>query len=529
MPYGRHRLIVQGAPSSLLSPAESEPNRSSGRAFVWLALLGVTLLQAGYITYIRRASELAPLRLDNFLTFEFNPYAIGIVVQEVVIPLALLSLLSGAAFFQRLVTGRGRVRDRLWLFLALAVIQVLFFVYLYALNVLEVWQITRGYLLIIVAGLVGGTRLGLGIGALTFALIGTRSMLYWPPETYTWPWTFRGYYLFNPEASVCLWLGVSAGLVAGLLGKKRFVPVLALAFGFVAEALTRVLMAFVQDDTAGSVGQLIPVGFVSAVALAVFALVVRNVQASYAQRQADAAVLAVTQAELRALRAQINPHFLFNSLNTIRYFVRTRPDKARELLLNLSEVFQRALHSGEMIALRDELHYVEAYLSLEKARLDERLQVSWTLPSEALLETPVPTLVLQPLVENAVIHGISKKPEGGTLSVIVEPWGSDLVMQVRDDGVGFDDYDLKESLASGESWQGEPVGGSIGLRNINERLRLLYGDGYRLLLESVPGQGTRVQLRLPLPEDYSLPKVRMTRVSKPPALDNPDALRAEDW
>ena len=511
-----------------MSAAEGEPKRS-GRAWVWLALLGVTLLQVGYIVYFRRTANLEPLQLSNFLTFEFNPYAIGIVVQEVVIPLALLSLLSGAAFFQRIVTGRDRARDRVWLFLALTVIQVLFFGYLYALNTLEIWQITRGYLLIMVAGLVGGVRLGLGIGVVTLLLIGSRALLYWGPEVVSWPGTFRWYYLLNAEASACLWLGVSAGLVAALLGKRRFVPALALAFGFVAEALTRVLIAFVQEDTTGSVGQLVPVGFVSAVALAVFALIVRNVQASYTQRQADAAVLAVTQAELRALRAQINPHFLFNSLNTIRYFVRTRPDKARELLLNLSEVFQRALHSGEMIPLRDELHYVEAYLALEKARLDERLQVRWTLPSEALLDTPVPTLILQPLVENAVIHGISKKPEGGTLSVIVEPWGGDLVMQVRDDGVGFDDYDLKEGLASAASWQGQSGGGSIGLRNINERLRLLYGEGYRLLLESVPGRGTRVQLRLPLPEGYSLPKVKVTRIAEPPALDDPRALRAEDW
>ena len=512
----------------MLSAAD-KPKRS-GHLLVWLALLGVALLQVGYLVYFRRTANLEPLQLSNFLTFEFNPYAIGIVVQEVVIPLALLSLLSGTAFFQRSVTGRGGARDKLWLFLALTVIQVLFFGYLYALNTLEVWQITRGYLLIMVAGLVGGVRLGLGIGIVTLLLIGTRALLYWPPDVVSWPGTFFWYYLMNDEASACLWLGLSAGLVAALLGKRRFVPVLALAFGFVAEALTRVLVAFVQDNTGGSVGQLVPVGFVSAVALAVFALIVRNVQASYTQRQADAAVLAVTQAELRALRAQINPHFLFNSLNTIRYFVRTRPDKARELLLNLSEVFQRALHSGEMIPLRDEIHYVEAYLALEKARLDERLQVRWTLPNEALLETLVPTLILQPLVENAVIHGISKKSEGGTLSVIVEPWGGDLVMQVRDDGVGFDDYDLKESLAGVSGWGGSgSSGGSIGLRNINERLRLLYGDGYRLLLESVPGRGTRVQLRLPLPEGYSLPRVKVTRVSERPALDIPRTLGAEDW
>ena len=160
---------------------------------------------------------------------------------------------------------------------------------------------------------------------------------------------------------------------------------------------------------------LIPNMLVSGLALAAIALMVRSVQAETARRKAEAAELALAHAELRALRAQINPHFLFNALNTIRYFVRTDPETARRLLLNLSEVFQRALRSGEFVPLRDELSYVKSYLALEKARLDERLQVEWIVPGEDHLDHPVPTLILQPIVENAVVHGIATESGGGTV------------------------------------------------------------------------------------------------------------------
>jgi two-component system sensor histidine kinase LytS len=240
---------------------------------------------------------------------------------------------------------------------------------------------------------------------------------------------------------------------------------------------------------------------ITGLAAAVVMLMIHDLQVMAARRKAETAELIRAQAELRALRAQINPHFLFNALNTIRYMIRTNPDVARRLLLNLSEVFQRTLQSGEFVSLRDELSFVEAYLSLEKARLGDRLRIVWggllqpDVPHQtetALLDQPVPTLALQPLVENAVIHGVSKKKEGGTVSVTVECQKDDLVITVEDDGVGIAPIKLLELLKPDENRS------CIGLCNVDGRLRLLYGEDYRLVIESEIGRGTRVVIRIPM-------------------------------
>jgi signal transduction histidine kinase len=229
----------------------------------------------------------------------------------------------------------------------------------------------------------------------------------------------------------------------------------------------------------------------SGLAMAAVALMVRSAQAEASRRRAEAAELELTKAELRALRAQINPHFLFNSLNTIRYFVRTDPETARKLLLNLSEIFQRALRAGEFVALRDELSYVEAYLALEEARLGERLRVAWSIPDETCMEALVPTLILQPVVENAVVHGIAVRPESGTVSIAVECSGPEVVLRVEDDGPGIAPDKLAALLTPGEERTG------IGLSNIDGRLRAIYGEVYGLAIESKPGCGTCVQMRIP--------------------------------
>jgi LytS/YehU family sensor histidine kinase len=201
--------------------------------------------------------------------------------------------------------------------------------------------------------------------------------------------------------------------------------------------------------------------------------------------------LALAHAELRALHAQINPHFFFNSLNTIRYFVRTDPGVARDLLTKLSELFQRTLSAGEFITLREEIAHVESYLALEKARLDERLQIIWTILVREELDQLIPTLILQPIVENAVIHGISPKPDGGAVHIVVTRVGDDLLLQVDDTGVGFERRVGNDGENGGRR-------ASIGLRNVDERLRRLYGDGHRPVIDSALGRGTRVVLRIPL-------------------------------
>ena len=465
-----------------------------------LALLGaLTLAQLGFSLWVHWAKDVAAPSRYSLTHLHFDPYTVGLIVQETLIPVALVFLLSHLGAFQRLVGGLGRRRDGWTLFVLLTLVQVLFYAYGSTLNRLELYQVTRGYTLVMMAGLLGGPLLGLGLGAVTFVLVGLRAVLFWPPDTFELSSVLYWYFLTQSEANPLLWLGLASGVLALLLGKRRFFPGVALIVGIVLETVSRYFAAWTMSDPGYWIEPLVINTLTSGLALVVFALTVRNVQSTYLHRQTEAAELALAKAELRALRAQINPHFLFNSLNTIRYFVRTQPDRARDLLLDLSEVFERALQSGDFVPLRDEIRYAESYLALEQARLGERLKVVWTLPSEALLEMPVPTLVLQPLVENAVAHGLAPKPDGGTLSITLESWGADLVMQVRDDGVGFNPAGLRASL-SGVAPKVPPPGNrpAIGLRNIQQRLRLLYGENAGLDLESEPGRGTRVQLRLPL-------------------------------
>ncbi|HEY3366418.1 MAG TPA: LytS/YhcK type 5TM receptor domain-containing protein [Symbiobacteriaceae bacterium] len=197
----------------------------------------------------------------------------------------------------------------------------------------------------------------------------------------------------------------------------------------------------------------------------------------------------VAQAELRALHAQMNPHFLFNALNTIAAVCRRDPDKARDLLVLLSQYLRASLQAGDgLIALGRELEFVEAYLTIEKVRYGDRLQVETDVPAE-LLGLRVPILSLQPLVENSVRHGLMPRAAGGTVRIRAQREGSHLVLRVEDDGVGI--------RAGG---QGEPGGNGVGLKNVRERLRHLYGTDGQLSLSSRPAGGTVAELRLPAQE-----------------------------
>jgi LytS/YehU family sensor histidine kinase len=474
----------------------------------------------------QRLVPLPPLSLEELTDFAFDPYMLGYIFQAIAVPAALLYLFSNAAAFRRAIGGPPAEGFSWPLFGLLALIQ--FFVLVYDLGrplVLgggEPAPATVGLLVVVTAGLLGGWRLGLAVGLVAWFLRGTQQMMLLPGAD-VWsevqflyddqglggvlryfPYAvLLDFYLYNLWAVAAVWAGLVSGLCAQLLGERRFQPLSALALG-VGIDLGAGYLATIAGVPPG-VMFLIPNLIVSGVAVSVVALIARSLQAEAARRQAEIAELALAQAELRALRAQINPHFLFNALNTIRYFVRTEPDAARRLLLNLSEVFQRALRSGEFVTLRDELSYVEAYLSLEKARLDQRLEVVWSPPLEQLAESPlaegrVPTLILQPIVENAVVHGVAQKPEGGVLRIHVESSAADLLLWVEDNGPGIPPERLAELLAPQPAEDGPdaPRGRtSIGLRNVDGRLRALYGEAYRLAIDSEPGRGTSVQIRIP--------------------------------
>lgn len=199
----------------------------------------------------------------------------------------------------------------------------------------------------------------------------------------------------------------------------------------------------------------------------------------------------VIEAELRALRAQISPHFVYNSLAAIASFVRTDPERARELLLEFADFTRYAFRrGGEFTTLADELKNIERYLVLEQARFGDRLQVQLVVAPE-VLPVAVPFLAVQPLVENAVRHGLEGKTGIGHVTLGAQDAGAEAHIWVEDDGVGSDPELVRRVLA------GESEADSIGLGNVDARLRQVFGDDYGLVVETAPGAGTKVSFRVP--------------------------------
>lgn len=199
------------------------------------------------------------------------------------------------------------------------------------------------------------------------------------------------------------------------------------------------------------------------------------------------------KAELKALRAQINPHFLFNSLNTIVSFCRTNPDKARNLLIELSEFFRRSLKaSRDFVTLKEELEHVDSYLTLEQARFGERLIIEQDVSPDTL-DILMPTFTLQPLVENAVKHGLLAKANGGTITIVAKTIGHQVEVAITDNGQGIPAAIQEQVLEPGFG-----KGAGVGLTNVNERLKAIYGIKHALTIHSVEGQGTTVLLHIPI-------------------------------
>lgn len=192
------------------------------------------------------------------------------------------------------------------------------------------------------------------------------------------------------------------------------------------------------------------------------------------------------QARLDALSRQINPHFLFNTLNTVSSLIRTDPDQARAVVYKLSSILRRLLRKHDTFnALSEELDFIDDYLSIEMIRFGEKLRFDKQVDPAALGRL-VPSMILQPLVENCVRHGLSRKIEGGTIRLRAELRNGRLRLLVEDDGVGIPEARLATLLEEG-----------IGVSNVNERLKVLFGSDYRMWIDSKPGQGTRVEIEIP--------------------------------
>lgn len=198
------------------------------------------------------------------------------------------------------------------------------------------------------------------------------------------------------------------------------------------------------------------------------------------------------EAEVRALRAQISPHFIYNSLTTIASFVRTDPERARELLLEFADFTRYSFRShGDFTTLAEELRSIDRYLLLERARFGEQLQVTLRIAPE-VLPVAIPFLCVQPLVENAVRHGLEGKQGPGRITINAEDAGAECVISVDDDGVGMDPARMRAVLAGDAAAEA-----GIGLANVDERLRQVYGDAHGLTVETAEGAGMRVSLRVP--------------------------------
>jgi two-component system, LytTR family, sensor kinase len=194
----------------------------------------------------------------------------------------------------------------------------------------------------------------------------------------------------------------------------------------------------------------------------------------------------VVRARLQALSSQINPHFLFNTLNSIASATRTDPEVARMLIRKLSSILRKLLQDQEhFIPLKEELEFIDSYLDIERVRFGSGMLVVEKVVEEDALNSYVPSMIIQPLVENAVKHGIGSRLDGGRIVIRARRGLGSAIIEIEDNGKGFPGKDRPEN------------GLGIGLSNVNERLMVIYGAQYQLQLESDPERGTVARVEIP--------------------------------
>jgi two-component system LytT family sensor kinase len=220
-------------------------------------------------------------------------------------------------------------------------------------------------------------------------------------------------------------------------------------------------------------------------AVAIALKVLNNVRIEMKLEQQERLLL---QSRMEALQSQINPHFLFNTLNSVSSLVRRDPDSARQMIVKLSSILRRLLRKGDsFVPLREEVEFLDDYLDIEVVRFGrEKLKVVKEL-EPASLDHLVPSMILQPLVENAIKHGLADKVEGGSIFIRSRAADSRIIIEVEDDGVGMPVSGTSSSSGTG-----------IGMVNVSERLQVVYGDAADITIESQPGRGTLIRLMLPV-------------------------------
>ncbi len=204
------------------------------------------------------------------------------------------------------------------------------------------------------------------------------------------------------------------------------------------------------------------------------------------EKKLEAQQLRLNEARLAALTRQINPHFLFNTLNSVSSLIRTNPEQARSVVYKLSSILRRLLRkTGNLTTLREELAFIDNYMSIELVRFGDKLRYVTEI-NAATLDCMVPSMLLQPIIENSIRHGLSSKVEPGMIRVTSNSSQNRLHIFIEDDGVGMSESKLETLFEQG-----------IGVSNVNERLKVLYGEDYRMWVDSKPGEGTRTGIELP--------------------------------
>ena len=202
----------------------------------------------------------------------------------------------------------------------------------------------------------------------------------------------------------------------------------------------------------------------------------------------------LANAEIKALQAQINPHFLFNALNTISYYCSVQPQTAKKLINYLADYYRQNLADpNTLISLRQELQHINAYINIEIARFGDKLKINYEIDDTAFFK--VPALILQPIIENSVKHGLRSKLDGGTITITVSQDTEFFFISVHDDGIGIPEAKLASLLLD------IPGRKSIGLTNIHKRLMAIYGPDNGLHIDSTYGTGTTVSFKIPKQEE----------------------------
>ena len=206
------------------------------------------------------------------------------------------------------------------------------------------------------------------------------------------------------------------------------------------------------------------------------------------EKQLELQHVRLTEARLIALTNQINPHFLFNTLNSISTLIRLDPDRARTLIYRLSKILRRLLRKAENLSpLGEEISFIDDYLGIEMVRFGEKLKFQKNIDTSTL-DRLVPSMILQPIIENSIKHGLANKIEGGTVRLSTWIERNRLFISVEDDGLGIEESKLANLFEQS---------GGVGVPNVDERLRVLFGTDYRMEIDSAPGQGTKTLIEIP--------------------------------